>query len=114
LGGIGGILTGALALAALQTVVSSDRATSGLASLVQVPGKWARTFMDPSKALLPNYAGAKCAEGDVSLFSALTAAYEGQAGGAVAAQPVSSIPNPSTLPPTTGGGSTSPPKVVQA
>jgi hypothetical protein len=111
MGSIGGVLTGALALAALQTVVSSDRATSGVASLVKVPGAWARTFLDPTKPLLPNFVKAPCAETGVSLFSALTAAYEGQAGGPVAAQPVSSIPNPSTLPPATGGGST-PPRFV--
>ncbi|MDB4872795.1 MAG: hypothetical protein JWP34_4563 [Massilia sp.] len=98
MGGVGGILTGALALAALQTIVASDRASSGLATLVQVPGSWARTFMDPKKPLLPNFSKAPCAEkGDLSLFSFLTAASQTSSPATIA--PIPNMPNPSSLPP---------------
>lgn len=102
--GIRGVLVGALGLAALQTVIGTDRGSSGFASIVQVPGQWALAFMDPKKPLLPNFAKAPCAErGDMSLFSFLTAAAQ-----TPAAPNISPLPN-FTTPPSTTPPSTTPP-----
>jgi hypothetical protein len=71
--GWSGVLIGAIALAALEVAVSSQQATAGFGTLVQLPGQWALNWMDPTKPLLPNWAKAPCAEGgDVSVFSLMS------------------------------------------
>lgn len=107
--GLAGILTGAIALAALETIVANDNASTGFASFVQVPGQWARTFMDPTKPLLPNYAKAACAEGgDVNVLN-LMASYTTTAPDPAMAQ---QIPNYNAAP--ASPLTTPPPTTIQA
>lgn len=51
--GLGGILTAALALIALQVVTSSRTASGNVASLLQYPATVAEKWMSPDVALIP-------------------------------------------------------------
>jgi hypothetical protein len=109
--GLSGIIMGALGLAALETVVSSDQATHGFSTLVQLPAQWARAFMDPHTPLIPNLAKAECVNaGDVSIMSLISATGDNQNPNVSPAASNSpsydvptnpSVPTPSSKPPLT-------------
>lgn len=48
------ILFGALGLAVFETILTTSH-NNRLSDLLNVPGKWARAFMDANTPLIPNY-----------------------------------------------------------
>lgn len=50
-----GILAGALALAALQLVLTSQQATSAFGTLATVPASWVEKIMDAGIAAIPDH-----------------------------------------------------------
>lgn len=92
------ILVGALGLALLETVLTASSAQQGqLGSLLQVPGDWARKFMDPTVPLIPNYAHStgQVSSGTSTQPSSYTTGPTSSTGIPISA-PVSQAPHPST------------------
>lgn len=80
-----GILGGALALAALQLVLTSTQATSAFGSLATVPAAWIEKIMDATVAAIPDHSISAPARSSSAAPSAAAVSY--------------SLPAPSSLPP---------------
>jgi len=80
-----GILGGALALAALQLVLTSQQATSAFGSLATVPASWIEKIMDATVAAIPDHSISAPASSSSAAPSAAAVSY--------------SLPAPSSLPP---------------
>lgn len=80
-----GILGGALALAALQLVLTSTQATSAFGSLATVPAAWIEKIMDATVAAIPDHSISAPAGSSSAAPSAAAVSY--------------SLPAPSSLPP---------------